>query len=110
MDVHTAKFGATVELRKYLAGIQQALVVEGAFQALLIIELDGPEPECNHLLDRVSAIAKACGATTLRASNSEALYVSKKNAVKRSPAISSTSFFKMCVSVCECCASRRVSR
>src|SRR5438067_266600 len=41
-------------------------------EALLIIELDGPEPECNHLLDRVSAIAKACGATTLRASNSEA--------------------------------------
>jgi len=35
-------------------------------------ELDGPEAECTHLLDRVSAIAKSCGATTLRASNSEA--------------------------------------
>jgi len=41
-------------------------------EALLIVELDGPEAECNHLLDRVSAIAKSCGATTLRASNSEA--------------------------------------
>jgi glycolate oxidase len=40
-------------------------------EALLIIELDGPEAECTHLLDRVSAIAKSCGSTTLRASNSE---------------------------------------
>jgi len=40
-------------------------------EALLIIELDGPEAECNHLLDRVSKIAKDCGASTLRASNSE---------------------------------------
>jgi glycolate oxidase len=40
-------------------------------EALLIVELDGPEAECTHLLDRVSAIAKSCGATTLRASNSE---------------------------------------
>jgi glycolate oxidase len=40
-------------------------------EALLIIELDGPEAECTHLLDRVSAIAKSCGATTLQASNSE---------------------------------------
>ena len=41
-------------------------------EALLIIEIDGPEAECTHLIDRVSAIAKSCGATTLRASNSEA--------------------------------------
>ena len=40
-------------------------------EALLIIELDGPEAECTDLLDRVSAIAKSCGSTTLRASNSE---------------------------------------
>lgn len=40
-------------------------------EALLIVELDGPEAECTHLLDRVTAIAKSCGATTLRASNSE---------------------------------------
>jgi glycolate oxidase len=40
-------------------------------EALLIIELDGPEAECTHLLDQVSTIAKSCGATTLRASNSE---------------------------------------
>jgi glycolate oxidase len=40
-------------------------------EALLIVELDGPEAECTHLLDRVSKIAKDCGATTLRASNSE---------------------------------------
>jgi glycolate oxidase len=40
-------------------------------EALLIVELDGPEAECNHLLERVREIAKACGAKTLRASNSE---------------------------------------
>ncbi|HLL27004.1 MAG TPA: FAD-linked oxidase C-terminal domain-containing protein [Xanthobacteraceae bacterium] len=40
-------------------------------EALLIVELDGPEAECTHLLERVSEIAKSCGATTLRASNSE---------------------------------------
>jgi glycolate oxidase len=32
-------------------------------EALLIVELDGPEAEVDHLLDRVSEIAKACGAT-----------------------------------------------
>jgi glycolate oxidase len=41
-------------------------------EALLIVELDGPEVECNHLLDKVSEIAKGTGATTLRVSNSEA--------------------------------------
>ncbi len=40
-------------------------------EALLIVELDGPEVECSSLLERVSAIAKDCGAVTLRASNSE---------------------------------------
>ena len=40
-------------------------------EALLIVELDGPEAECTHLLDRVSQIARDCGASTLRASNSE---------------------------------------
>jgi glycolate oxidase len=40
-------------------------------EALLIVELDGPEVECSSLLERVSGIAKDCGAVTLRASNSE---------------------------------------
>jgi glycolate oxidase len=40
-------------------------------EALLIVELDGPEAEVDHLLERVSEIAKSCGATTLRASTSE---------------------------------------
>ena len=40
-------------------------------EALLIVELDGPEVECSSLIERVSAIAKDCGAVTLRASNSE---------------------------------------
>lgn len=40
-------------------------------EALLIVELDGPEDEVDHLLDRVSEIAKSCGAATLRASTSE---------------------------------------
>ncbi|MDO8535368.1 MAG: FAD-linked oxidase C-terminal domain-containing protein [Xanthobacteraceae bacterium] len=40
-------------------------------EALLIVELDGPEAEVIFLLERVSEIAKQSGATTLRASTSE---------------------------------------
>ena len=40
-------------------------------EALLIIELDGPEAECVHLLKEVADIASACGASTLRVSASE---------------------------------------
>src|SRR5215468_10317937 len=35
-------------------------------EALLIVELDGPQEEVDHLLERVAAIAKGCGATTLK--------------------------------------------
>jgi glycolate oxidase len=41
-------------------------------EALLIVELDGPEAECVHLQDSVMAIATANGATTARASTSDA--------------------------------------
>jgi glycolate oxidase len=40
-------------------------------EALLIVELDGPQAEVDHLLDRVTEIARSCGATTLRVSTSE---------------------------------------
>lgn len=40
-------------------------------EALLIIELDGPRIEVDELLARVEAIARECGATTVRVSNSE---------------------------------------
>jgi len=40
--------------------------------ALLIVELDGPAVEVDALCGRVGAIAVQCGATTQRASNSEA--------------------------------------
>jgi glycolate oxidase len=40
-------------------------------EALLIVELDGPQAEVDHLIERVSAIARDCRATTLRVSNSE---------------------------------------
>ncbi len=40
-------------------------------EAILIVELDGPSAEVNDLVDRVARIGKDCGATTLRASNSE---------------------------------------
>jgi glycolate oxidase len=40
-------------------------------EALLIVELDGPEVEVDHLIGRVRGIAEACGATTLRASESD---------------------------------------
>jgi glycolate oxidase len=40
-------------------------------EALLIVELDGPRAEVDHLLDRVQEIANACRAVICRASNSE---------------------------------------
>jgi glycolate oxidase len=40
-------------------------------EALLIVEVDGPQAEVDHLTARVEAIAKACRAVTVRASTSE---------------------------------------
>jgi glycolate oxidase len=40
-------------------------------EALLIVELDGPRAEVDHLLERVEAIARQCRAVTVRVSNSE---------------------------------------
>jgi len=39
--------------------------------ALLIVELDGPVAECDHLIEEVAAIARANGSVTLRISNDE---------------------------------------
>jgi glycolate oxidase len=41
-------------------------------EALLIIELDGAEAECGHLLDQVLAIAASCGASMTRTAADEA--------------------------------------
>ncbi|PZF76625.1 FAD-binding oxidoreductase [Aestuariivirga litoralis] len=40
-------------------------------EALLIVELDGPQVEVDHLIERVSEIARANNSTTLRISTSE---------------------------------------
>ena len=40
-------------------------------EALLIVELDGPQAEVDHLLERVAAIATSCNASTIKASTSE---------------------------------------
>jgi glycolate oxidase len=40
-------------------------------EALLIVELDGPRDEVDHLLERVETIARQCGAVTVRVSTSE---------------------------------------
>src|SRR5712672_2594374 len=40
-------------------------------EAILIVELDGPKSEVDHLVERVGGIAKDCGASKLRASTSE---------------------------------------
>jgi len=40
-------------------------------EALLIVELDGPVAEVDHLIERVEKITKACFATTCKVSNSE---------------------------------------
>jgi len=41
-------------------------------EALLIVELDGPEAEVDHLIARVEEIARSCGAVSCRVSVSEA--------------------------------------
>jgi glycolate oxidase len=43
-----------------------------AAEALLIVELDGPAPEVDYLIEQVTAIAEGCGSTSLRASDDEA--------------------------------------
>src|SRR6476659_8381152 len=40
-------------------------------EALLIVELDGPSAEVDHLIERVEAIARECHAVTCKASTSE---------------------------------------
>jgi glycolate oxidase len=40
-------------------------------EALLIVELDGPQAECDHLIERVAEIAQENGAKSLRVSHSE---------------------------------------
>jgi glycolate oxidase len=40
-------------------------------EALLIVELDGPQAEVDHLIGRVEEIAKACKASSIRASHNE---------------------------------------
>jgi glycolate oxidase len=59
---------------KYAIEAAEAFVHAGYpldVDALLIIELDGPEVEVDCLLEQVSSIALECGATVLKASNSE---------------------------------------
>jgi len=41
-------------------------------ESLLVVELDGPEVEVDHLVETVSGIARGLGASHIRASNSEA--------------------------------------
>src|SRR5271170_6767692 len=41
-------------------------------EALLIVELDGPPPEVDHLIDKVEAIARNHSATTIRSSRDDA--------------------------------------
>ena len=41
-------------------------------EALLIVEVDGPQAEVDHLIERVETIAKSCRAVSCRASTSEA--------------------------------------
>ena len=40
-------------------------------EAILIVELDGPEAEVEHLVERVSSVARDCGASSIKASKSE---------------------------------------
>ncbi len=41
-------------------------------EALIIVELDGPAVEVDHLVERVAGIARECGASTIRVSETDA--------------------------------------
>ena len=41
-------------------------------EALIIVELDGPAVEVDHLIERVAGIARECGASTIRVSETDA--------------------------------------
>ena len=47
MDMQPAELGAAMELREHLAGVQQTVRVEGAFEALLMGEVGFVE-HCSH--------------------------------------------------------------
>src|SRR5581483_456953 len=50
--MHATQFGAAMQGRKHLAGVEQQLWIEGAFQALLLLEVDLGE----HLGHQVSLL------------------------------------------------------
>src|SRR6202021_2080758 len=52
VDMHAAKLGAAMQGRKHLAGIEEALRVERAFQPLLLVEIDFAE----HLRHQVALL------------------------------------------------------
>src|ERR1700732_4767646 len=52
VDMHAAELGTTVQGRKHLAGIEQALGVEGAFDPLLGVEIDLAE----HLAHQIALL------------------------------------------------------
>jgi glycolate oxidase len=57
-----------VQVTDEFAGAGYPLDVE----ALLIVELDGPPVEVDHLLEMVESVARGCGAKNIRVSNSDA--------------------------------------
>src|ERR1700720_4229681 len=59
MDMDAAELGAAMELREDLAGIEQPVGVEGAFEAQLLIEIDLVEHDRHEvaLLDADAVLA-----------------------------------------------------
>src|SRR4051812_19665257 len=59
VDVHAAELGAAMELREHLAGIEEPVRIEGAFEALLLREVAGVEhrPHEVALLDSDAVLA-----------------------------------------------------
>src|ERR1700754_2680287 len=60
VDVHAAEFGAAVQSRKHLSRIEQARRVEGAFQPLLLVEIDLAE-HLRHQIALLDADAMLAG-------------------------------------------------
>src|SRR5438874_1091292 len=60
VDVHAPELGASVQRRKYLARVEQTLVVERAFEPLLLLEV-GLGEHCRHQVALLHADAMLAG-------------------------------------------------
>src|SRR5438876_1004789 len=96
MHVHPTQFGAAVQRRKHLAGVEQALVVEGAFEALLLIEVSFREHRTHQVALLDAAAVRPAQNSSRSSSEAETLQLTARH----SRAIASTRAMRWSTSAC----------